>query len=431
MLSKGVKDSQDKKPVCKIVTETLVRNVEAARSVEGILIPSDKSLKGKSWRSRGRWPVDEVIPMRDGLVHLPSVVEGRMGCRLSNTPRFFCLYSLPYDFRPDSGLPVRGLEWLDSSFPDDPESIDSFQEFCGAVLDATNLFMKDKRILMVIGPTRSGKGLMAIVLQQLAGPENVAALTSDTVAETFGLSECIGKILIVVGDAKVDASTKAGRVLMEKFKNITGGDLISINRKYLKRISVKLTAKGAFMANEIPTFRDPSGAIVNRFLYLQMTESFLGMEDRELGEAILDEMSRWFNWAIVGLRRLKARGGVYFQPESGMPIVREMEATASPVKQFIQERYDFDPKNLDAIITAKQLFRDWESWQNENGEDVVRVQEFGKMLRSAFPKLKAGDKRSRTDTEYGDTVSGKHDVYIGLTLKPECGVKPTPMQWTD
>src|SRR5262245_45681200 len=201
------------------------------------------------------------------------------------------------------------------------------------MLDYSRVYAKDWRMLLIYGPTRSGKGMIDLLLEQLAGAENVAALTPETASGPFGLEECIGKLAVIVGDTKIDGS-KYSDVFMERVKNITGGDRVPINRKNRKQVSLKLPLRGAVMTNRIPEFRDPSSAVVNRFLALWMTHSFLGSEDLALSRKIIDEMPRFFNWAIVGLRRVWERQGRFYQPESGKPILSAMGDSASPVGKF-------------------------------------------------------------------------------------------------
>jgi hypothetical protein len=197
---------EEKAPTVKRVTERLVRDVEAAaKSVNGVLITSVVAPKGKAWRSGVGWPTDEVIPMKNVLVNIRSLVEDLPGpAFIAPTPRFFCTYALPYEFRPDLGDPVVGLGWLGSAFPDDAESVDSLQEFLGAFLDHSRVYAKDWRILLVYGPTRSGKGLIDLLIEQLVGVENAAALTPEAASGPFGLEECVGKLALIVGDTKID-----------------------------------------------------------------------------------------------------------------------------------------------------------------------------------------------------------------------------------
>ena len=62
----------------------------------------------------------------------------------------------------------RWLAFLDELWPDDADSIAALQEFFGYVISGR---LDLHKILLLVGPTRGGKGAIARVLGQLVGPE--------------------------------------------------------------------------------------------------------------------------------------------------------------------------------------------------------------------------------------------------------------------
>jgi len=62
--------------------------------------------------------------------------------------------------------------------------------------------------------------------------------------------------------------------VIEGVLNITGEDMITIDRKFRESLTVRLHTKLMFLANGIPTVNDPSGAFVSRFIFLKMPNSF-------------------------------------------------------------------------------------------------------------------------------------------------------------
>ena len=56
-------------------------------------------------------------------------------------------------------------------------------------------------MLLLIGPTRAGKGVIARVLKALVGRGNYAGPTLASLGTNFGLSPLIGKPLAIVSDA--------------------------------------------------------------------------------------------------------------------------------------------------------------------------------------------------------------------------------------
>ena len=119
---------------------------------------------------------------------------------LKLTPRFFNRVAVPFEYESAAPEPIRWLKFLDQLWPDDPESIAALQEFFGYVLSGRTDLHK---IMLLIGPTRSGKGTIARVLERLLGKGNVAGPTLASLGTNFGLSPLLGKPLAVVSDARL------------------------------------------------------------------------------------------------------------------------------------------------------------------------------------------------------------------------------------
>ena len=78
------------------------------------------------------------------------------------TPRFFTPVALDYDFDINAGPPEQWLAFLSQLWPDDPQSVATLQEWFGYCL---TLDTRQQKILMMVGPKRSGKGTIARVLR--------------------------------------------------------------------------------------------------------------------------------------------------------------------------------------------------------------------------------------------------------------------------
>lgn len=76
------------------------------------------------------WPSREVLACPSGLYSLSELAEGKVEKR-EPTPRFFSMFILDFDIRPDAPLPASWLAFLSQLWPDDCQSIDALQEWMG------------------------------------------------------------------------------------------------------------------------------------------------------------------------------------------------------------------------------------------------------------------------------------------------------------
>ena len=144
------------------------------------------------------------------------------------TPRFFNAYALEYDFDPTAPPPLEWLSFLEQIWGTDTESIAALQEWFGYLLTPDT---KQQKILMMVGPKRSGRGTIARVLKALAGASSVVNPTLSTLARPFGLASFIGKPIAVFPDARL-SSRPDNAAIVECLLSISGEDDQTIDRKH-------------------------------------------------------------------------------------------------------------------------------------------------------------------------------------------------------
>ena len=165
------------------------------------------------------------------------------------------------------------------------------------------------KILLLVGPTRAGKGVIARTLTALVGHDNVAGPTLSSLGGDFGLAPLLGKPLAVVSDARM--SGRGSQVVVERLLAISGEDSITVNRKYRDQWTGKLPSRFMVISNELPQLGDASAAIAGRFVALLLTKSWYGHEDTGLEGQIRTELSGILNWALDGLDAAREGGAVH------------------------------------------------------------------------------------------------------------------------
>ncbi|MBY0262108.1 MAG: hypothetical protein K2Q20_07170 [Phycisphaerales bacterium] len=316
----------------------------------------------------GRDPASEILCCRSLNLHLPSM---RI---LPPTPALFTLMSLDVDFDPRAPSPTRWFEFLRELFGDDQESIDLLQDWMGYCLTRDT---RQQKMLLIVGPPRSGKGTIARVMRALLGEGNVAAPTTSSLTGNFGVQPLIDKPLAIISDARFggkDVMTSIERLLC-----VTGEDAMTVDRKYLDQVSLKLPTRFMILTNEPPSLSDASTAIVKRFMVLKLKRSFFGKEDEHLSERLMVELPGILRWAIQGWQRLAERGR-FVQPRSGEDLIHSMEELASPISAFIRECCVLGPR---LRVPTEDLFNAWQQWCAQRSCPSGNLAAFGKLLSAA------------------------------------------------
>ncbi|MFJ5595368.1 phage/plasmid primase, P4 family [Streptomyces noursei] len=314
---------------------------------------------------------------------------------LELTPEFFNLVSVPFDYDPDATAPTWNA-FLNKVWPEDPQSIEALQEWFGYVLSGRT---DQQKILLIIGPTRSGKGTIARALSTLVGEGNMAGPTLASMSTNFGLSPLLGKSLGLISDARLDGRDSSR--VVERLLAISGEDPIDIDRKFKQPWTGKLPTRLMILSNVLPNFGDSSGVIANRFVVLRMEVSWLGKEDPALGDKLHAEMPGILNWALDGLDRLQ-RTGRLTQPASSREEITAMQDTASPTSAFLRERCETGPE---CSVGVDPLWEAWREWSEDSGVAAGSKAIFGRNLLSVVPQLRRSKPRG-PDGRQVPTYSG-------------------------
>lgn len=328
-------------------------------------------------------PAGQIVACDNGLLYV--------GTRelVPHTPHYFNRVAVPFEYDPDAAEPKRWLEFLNELWPDDPDSIAALQEYFGYVLSGRTDLHK---ILLLIGPTRSGKGTIARVLAALLGRGNAAGPTLASLGTNFGLSPLLGKPLAVVSDARLGGGNV--HQVVERLLSISGEDMLTIDRKYREPWTGKLQTRFVILSNELPRFGDASGAIAYRFIVLTMNHSFLGRENTRLTDELLTELPGILGWSLDGLDRLSRSS--FTIPASSDDATTTLQDLVSPVAAFVRDCCEVGPYD----VRVAHLFAAWKDWCEDNSNDAGSAQTFGRDLRAVVPNLRTirprdGDSRER------------------------------------
>lgn len=315
------------------------------------------------------------------------------------TPGFFNLVSVPFDFDPEATAPT-WEQFLKGVWPDSPESIAALQEWFGYVLSGRT---DQQKIVLIVGPTRSGKGTIARILTNLVGKGNMAGPTLAGLATNFGLSPLLGKSLAVISDARL--AGRDGHQVVERLLTISGEDTIDVDRKFKDPWTGKMPTRLMILSNELPNFGDASGVIARRFIVLNMEVSWLGKEDTDLTDKLAAEMPGILNWALDGLARLEKNGHIT-EPPGSADAVTTMQDTASPTSAFVRECCDKGPTHE---VLVDELWDAWKDWAEDQGIRPGSKAMLGRNLQSVVPQAK----RTRPRDDSGRQIP----TYSGIGLK--------------
>jgi putative DNA primase/helicase len=356
----------------------------------------------------------DLIAVRNGLLHIPNGLLHIPTPRLfPHTPSFMTFTMLNFDYDPAAKAPIfEGL--LRDWWPADIDQRETLLEYMGLTL--TNDFSHEKG-LMIVGVKRSGKGVIAKIINALnGGTVGVVWKSLSDLAKNFGLQNTIEKHVMIISEGLV--SPKIDRTeILQSLLTMIGRDGGSVQRKYKDDYSGTSDLFIVITLNEIPKIGDTSGALAARFIVLSMPISFLDREDRTLKDKVIaTEMSGILNMALDGLARLRNRGN-FVQPATSIEASRDLHDSGSLI-DFVRDELLFDPA---VRVAVDDVYKRYASLADKNGQRPFSKVTFGKHLKNAIETLNLPYKEPtqlRNGADDGTSRDNRRRYYKGFAL---CG----------
>jgi putative DNA primase/helicase len=340
-----------------------------------------------------------IVACGNGLLQL----DGRK--LIPHTPHFFNLQALPFNYDSAAASPIWD-GFMRELWGEDDEPPKALEEMMGAAV-AGKLDLH--RILVLVGPPRGGKSLIASTFEALVGPMNTSWVSLTGLTDDRTLSSLIGKSLVINSDIR--ATRRRGPEIAEVLLRISGQDSFTIDRKYKEAWTGPLHVLVVQISNELPTIRDASGALASRYLPLILTQSWLGREDPTLKERLMAELPGILNRALAGLDAIEANGR-FTVPKASQEVAEELVEMASPMMRFVQERLTVMPEagnRDDYMVETGELLRAYNDWAMSNHEEQINRSRLGQRLRAVLPQVQRAQPRH--------AVRGRIVAYSGIRLE--------------
>ena len=354
-----------------------------------------------------------VITFANGLMDLDDPSD-----LIPHSPKWCSTVCLPFAYDPAATCPA-WEKFLAEVFEGDQVRVALVQEFFGYCLSSDTSLQK---ALILVGKPRSGKGTIQRILGALVGPDNSTGFSLERLATEFGPSALVNKAVALVGEVELSANPQRAKIV-EVLKSIIGEDSISINTKYESNFpSLRLPTRFVIASNSVPRLLDASGALAHRFLFVPFEMSFVGREDIHLEEKLLRELPGIANWALAGLKRLRAAGGRFTLGDGHKRLASQYAADTSPIMAWVRSEMvvhrradpgDLPPECLtreNVSIGKSDAYDLYVVWCEGHDIEPTRPAWFGRDLKTLIPKLQEG-RDTRAD---GSRVH----VYRGIGVRP-------------
>lgn len=333
------------------------------------------------------WAGSNLIVCQNGVLEVESRKFHPHG------PHWLARRKIGVAYEPTAKCP-QFEQLLDAMFADRAEDKSGFtkvvQQWAGSALAVSHLSREERKALILVGPSRTGKTELSRIIRLLIG-DPIATPSVSEVSERFGLSSLYSAAAWI----RDDAINEGDDLDPQRFKTIVTGEPIDIERKHKPAVAgVELQLPVLLTTNALPRARDKSDAIFNRAIVLEMTnvvsEDQANSLRRQLGVSrgltvgqhlMASEGSGVLNWSLSGLASLLERGS-YDLPENVRTAIQRFKDDNNPVGEWARTSIVKSPSGR---VSRADLMCAYHGWQREQDGDEARA--FG--ARAFFPRLRA------------------------------------------
>jgi len=246
---------------------------------------------------------------------------------------------------------------------------------------------KYQKAFMFVGDGANGKSTVLSLLKEFLGSDNVSSIAlQDFDGNRFAASQLVGKLANICADIPKNPLRYSG-----KFKMLTGGDTITVERKFRDPVQLVNQAKLIFSANELPEINDQTYAFWRRWILIEFTNKFEGSKkDPEILNKLTTEenLSALLLKALEGLNRLELREQ-FSVTKSAEKIMEEWMKRANTVYAFVSDMIEQDPS---AWVSKEELYNAYRDYCEENDVSPLANNKFAQELKK-FIKVRSAQKK--------------------------------------
>jgi putative DNA primase/helicase len=339
-----------------------------------------------------RPPLD-VLNVRNGLLSVESRTLA------PHSKEHLSPIQINVNFDPDAKCPNID-KFIAEVFPADTQHLPG-EVMAWLMLPDTSI----QKAVLLLGEGANGKSVFLTLLIKFLGKENVSTLSLHKLeSDKFAVARLVGKL----ANLGMDLPTKA-LAGTSMFKNLTGGDCVSAERKYEASFEFQPFVRLLFSANSAPRSEDSTHGFFRRWLVIPFTRTFDESGPETVPRAVLDarlsqpaELSGLLNRALDALPTI--REGRFTESASTRAALEEFRATTDPLAVWLEtntvERYD-------AMVPKDKLRSLYGQVCQSAGRPIMGEVQFTAALKRLKPKVEPARRRVNRELT---------QVYVGMGL---------------
>jgi putative DNA primase/helicase len=225
-------------------------------------------------------------------------------------------------------------------------------------------------IFFLYGRGANGKGVYTRILQRVLGIHNTSSVTLTAMQkDKFAASGLYRKLANICPEIRYEELRNTDLI-----KKLSGGDMLTAERKYAHQFQFRNYAKLIFVTNSLPPTTDKTHGFYRRILLIEFPHVFDGSRmDRQLFSKIPQEEYEGLAFrCLQELKQMKEWDFAFVNQPQGNRVSDEYEKLSNPLDTFLEDHCVEDEN----VAIPKSEFRDrLIRWAKKHGHRVLNDKE--------------------------------------------------------
>ena len=236
-----------------------------------------------------------------------------------------------------------------------------------------------RKAFFLVGDKKNGKSTFFQMVGYLLGDGNLAFLGLDDLGDRFRTAEITNKLGNIGDDIDDDFITKTGL-----FKRVVSGSEILVERKGQDPYKTKPYCKFSFSCNDTPKFKDRTGAVKDRLVFIPFNATF-SADDPDFDPFIISKLMQpevaeyLIQIGLAGLKRV-LENKAFTLTDDGEKELEAFDERNNPIIKFCKELTIDDVENK----VIQDVFVRYLVWCDEEGCLKLGKSEFTKAINKHF-----------------------------------------------
>lgn len=316
-------------------------------------IATFKSLDGKTFFEGEENPNDQILNFQNGLLDMSTYQL------MPHTPEYLSTSQIPVMYNHAATCP-NWMKFISEVSSEDEDQMKLLQQIAGYVMTTDTRYAK---AFILYGSGANGKSLFNRMISKIVGRDAISSLNLSTITKQFGLTGLIGKKVNFIDE--ISGNYFESNVI----KGLISGERMAAEVKYRPEpLEFVPTAKLIFSVNELPKINDTTPGLYRRFIIVPFDRSFEDNPDLELENKLTQELTGILNWAIEGVKSLRADGH-FNETKKNFEMMRNFKSDNSPVVEFISLYYQsvIGSEETKYAIGISDLYAQYRSYCMDHG----------------------------------------------------------------